>query len=99
MAASIFQFVKVANSLGTTLGTISAEHELEDSNPLRRLGPDTRSEQNNGAVDESEALRADSQVQLLRLRVKHREIIIFPDQRYLSCVVQRVGKQSGADGR
>ncbi len=30
LAASIFQFVQIAASLGSTLSTISAEHEAED---------------------------------------------------------------------
>ncbi|ETN40357.1 uncharacterized protein HMPREF1541_04634 [Cyphellophora europaea CBS 101466] len=98
LAASIFQFMKAAGTLGTTLTAVSAGQDGEDSNTLRRpesgRAPDT-----DGTTEESEARRIDSQVQLLRLRVKHREIIIFPDPHYLCCVVQRIGKQAGSDHR
>lgn len=37
-------------------------------------------------------LAADQDVQLLRMRTRKQEIIIFPDQNYLCCVIQNIGK-------
>lgn len=38
------------------------------------------------------------EVQLLRMRTKRQEIIIFPDTKFLCCVVQAVGKLGQANG-
>ena len=90
LAASIFQFVQIAGSLGYTLSAVSVDQEAEDF-ASRRSDPN----QQEADADGSTAGPGDeSQVQLLRLRVKYREIIVFPDPQYLCCVVQRVGKKS-----
>ena len=99
LAAAIYQFMKAAGSLGSTLTTVAAEQDSEDASSLRRAEALSRETDTDAPAEEAEARRGDSQVQLLRLRVKHREIIIFPDPQYLCCVVQRVGKQPGAEGR
>lgn len=97
LANSVFQFVKSAVSLGTTLCTVAAETE-EGGNSLRppQHGDKFGTEATKAAADESEDLREEAQVQLMRLRIKSREIIVFPDPQYLCCVVQKVGKQSSA---
>ena len=74
LAASIFQFVQIAGSLGSTLSSVSAEQEAEDFTSRR-----SDSNQKPADADENNTMPADeSQIQLLRLRVKHREIIVFP---------------------
>jgi hypothetical protein len=40
----------------------------------------------------------ESEVQLLRMRTKTQEIIIFPDTKFLCCVVQAIGKLEHANG-
>lgn len=99
LAASIFQFMKAAGSLGGTLTTIAAEQDSDEGSSLRRTEALSRGADPDVPAEEAEARRGESQVQLLRLRVKHREIIIFPDPQYLCCVVQRVGKQLAGEGR
>ena len=95
LATSIFHFVQIADSLGMTLSTIAAEQESDDFTPQRG-----ELEQITSDAGEDGAVHTDSsQIQLLRLRIKHREIIIFPDPRYLCCVVQRQGRQAGINTR
>ena len=76
--------------------------EGEDGTSFRRsqqgdkVGLDT----SKTGSEESEHIRDESRVQLMRLRIKSREIIIFPDPQYLCCVVQRIGRQgTGVDTR
>jgi hypothetical protein len=89
LASSIFQFMKIAGSVGDTLCAVSMEQEAEDFS-LRRSDQDQK-----GSAYGTHAVPIDeSQIQLLRLRIKHREVIIFPDPRYICCVVQRTGRQS-----
>lgn len=98
LAASIFQFVNAAAGLGTTL-LFTSNSELFG----RQFTP-------NGTADlpvqvktderDDYTQQDDQEVQLLRLRTRHQEVIIFPDPRYLCCVVQKIGKQgSGLDTR
>jgi hypothetical protein len=98
LAAAIFQFMKVAESLGSTLTSVSKEENLDDS-AGRRNDTGSRTQDRIGAAEDGDSRRHDSQVQLLRLRIRQREIIIFPDVRYLACVVQRIGKQPGTETR
>jgi hypothetical protein len=94
LAGSIFQFVQSASLLGTSLCTVSVDND-EDASTFRRVdpgesvAPEQRTKPDNG----SRELQDESQIHLLRLRIKSREIIIFPDPLYLCCVVQRVGLQ------
>lgn len=102
LASSIFQFVKTATSLGTTLCSVASQSEKDDGASLLRSqqGGNLGTDSSTIALDDSEDLRDESQVQLMRLRIKSREIIIFPDLQYLCCVVQRIGKQgTGVNGR
>lgn len=99
LAASIFHFMKAASALGMTLTTVVEEQHIEDGNSLRSSETAVNGGDMDGNTEEGEMRRGESQVQLLRLRIKHREIIIFPDPRYLCCVVQRVGKQAGGSSR
>jgi hypothetical protein len=91
LAGSIFQFVQSASLLGTALCTVAAGNN-EDESSFRRTHPGEGAipDQKKRSDDGSKELRDESQVHLLRLRIKSREIIIFPDPHYLCCVVQRV---------
>jgi hypothetical protein len=40
----------------------------------------------------------ENEVQLLRMRTRTQEIIIFPDTKFLCCVVQAIGKLEHANG-
>lgn len=104
LASSIFQFVTYANVLGAALGSTSrnATGPGPEGNPAGSSygnGPDAFKQEAN-AEDETERGVSEDEVQLLRLRTKNQEIIIFPDPNYLCCVVQRVGKAgTGHDRR
>ena len=89
LATSIFQFVQAADALGSTLDSVSAE-QGSDEYTTHRNDDVSKDSANKDAT----AVSDEAHVQLLRLRVKHYEIIIFPDPRYLCCVVQRVGRLS-----
>ena len=39
-----------------------------------------------------------NEVQLLRMRTKRQEIIIYPDTKFLCCVIQTVGKSGQSNG-
>jgi hypothetical protein len=88
--------MKAAGSLGASLTTVADEQNLDDASQLRRADATATDAE---TAEEVDARRADSQVQLLRLRIKQREIIIFPDPQYLCCVVQRVAKQRSGTSR
>ncbi|KAK4945154.1 hypothetical protein LTR10_015580 [Elasticomyces elasticus] len=90
LASSIFQFVNNASSLATTLGTTSRQLSGAQSSSFASGESDNR----DGATNEDEAdiKTSEDEVQLLRLRTKHQEIIVFPDPNYICCVVQRMGK-------
>lgn len=90
LAAAVFQFVRAAAAMGSTLGDLSTEKDIEDSGAARTAT--SKAANVNGSNDESSTIKEDSQIQLLRLRIKHREIIIFPDPQYLCCVVQKIGR-------
>lgn len=101
LAASVFQFVNSASSLGQTLGNTSRNVSGVDAS-LTTAGYSTAANRSKSeAVDEESDLRdSEDEVQLLRLRIKHQEIIIFPDANYICCVVQRAGKAGNAtEGR
>ena len=96
LAASIFQFVNQAASLGVTLGSISRDADLSAAASYRDSSA-SRQEQENA---EEESLRTkEDEIQLLRLRIKFQEIIVFPDPNYICCVVQRVGKAGSNQDR
>ncbi|EXJ86514.1 hypothetical protein A1O3_03465 [Capronia epimyces CBS 606.96] len=94
LASSIFQFVTNADALGVTLGTVS-RGTTGSEGPHGGSGHSddtTGSKQDAGNEEESDQTRGEDDVQLLRLRIKHQEIIIFPDPNYICCVIQRTGK-------
>lgn len=101
LAASIFQFVNHATGLCEILGTTSRGATLaNDTFAAGVSGGATKTSRNEKNSDEdAEAGAGDDEVQLLRLRMKHQEIIMFPDSNYICCVVQRVGRAATANGK
>ena len=99
LAASVYKFVKSAESMGTSLSGLSEERDMDGNRTSYDVGGGIGKdvEGASGTSKESTSGNEDSQIQLLRLRIKRREVIIFPDPQYLCCVVQRIGKS--ADGR
>ena len=57
----------------------------------------------NGTTDGDAEGDAEDDVQLLRMRTKNYEIVIFPDRKFLCCVIQDITKglqgQNNSGGR
>ncbi|KIX10403.1 uncharacterized protein Z518_01485 [Rhinocladiella mackenziei CBS 650.93] len=98
LASSIFQFVTNASMLGFTLGSTSRSASGPDGSSSYG-DPTTFSKQEPNAEEESDQKVGEDEIQLLRLRTRHQEIIIFPDPNYICCVVQRVGKAGNIPDR
>ncbi|KAK5061373.1 hypothetical protein LTR84_007915 [Exophiala bonariae] len=94
LAASIFQFVNNATSLGLTLGSVSRNSGMTGAASYR----DSSTSRQEASVEEEHPRSKDDEVQLLRLRTKYQEIIVFPDPNYICCVVQKVGKAGSNPG-
>ncbi|KIW17284.1 hypothetical protein PV08_04475 [Exophiala spinifera] len=93
LAASVFQFVTSASFLGQTLGSTSRHVSgVEASLSAAGYSAAAQSPKSEVVDEESDIRDSEDEVQLLRLRIKHKEIIIFPDANYICCVVQRAGK-------
>ncbi len=100
LAAAIFQFATNASALGVTLGTASRGAAGSDGvSAGTSYGDGSVSRHDSNVEEESDSRSNDDEVQLLRMRTKHQEIIIFPDPNYICCVVQRVGKGGNASER
>jgi hypothetical protein len=99
LASAIFQFVSASNSLSSKMEILSAQksdrlditslsNERKNMTSQHHVGKDAHTHDSTGGSD----------VQLLRMRTKRQEIIIFPDTKFLCCVVQAVGKLGQANG-
>ncbi|ETI23297.1 hypothetical protein G647_05097 [Cladophialophora carrionii CBS 160.54] len=101
LASSIFQFVNNANVLGKTLGATSRGGPRTNGTfTASAYGEGTDSANNERSSEEdAESGPSEDEVQLLRLRTKHQEIIIFPDPNYICCVVQKMSKAGNAPNR
>jgi hypothetical protein len=98
LAASVFQFMTAAGSLGSTLAAVSAG-QGRGSGSFQQERGSNKSQPGDDEPPDANPESADAQVQLLRVRIKHKEVIIFPDPQYICCVVQRVGKQAATESR
>jgi len=87
LASSIYAFVAAAAVLGESLRSIDTENSPFPGRP----GAAERDQAGN-ARDSDSNRQAEDDVQLLRLRLKKQEVIIFPDPNYLCCVVQDLEK-------
>lgn len=90
LAESIYTFVASAAALAESLGKIDipgdASTTLTDSGRGRQGKDDS--------ISSATTSQADDDVQLLRLRLRKQEVIIFPDVKYLCCVVQDIEKSA-----
>ncbi|KAK5458167.1 hypothetical protein LTS15_004246 [Exophiala xenobiotica] len=99
LAATIFHFVNSATSLGLTLGSTSRSAASSEGTVTAGGYSSTAvASKRDGTEEESDSRSSEDEVQLLRLRTKHQEIIIFPDSNYICCVVQRAGKAGNTVG-
>jgi len=87
LASSIYGFVAAATVLGDSVRSVDNESSMFSGRPGA-----AEDDQAGGATMEDQKAQARDDVQLLRLRLKKQEIIIFPDSRYLCCVVQDLDK-------
>ena len=100
LASSIFHFVNNAAALGVTLGAVSRYAAGQDGVPSGPSYINTKPLKHDLANDEEpDSGPGEDDLQLLRLRTKHQEIIVFPDPNYICCVVQRVGKAGNPSER
>lgn len=86
LASSIFGFVAAATALGESVCSI----EQGNQSLTGRASAEKESQDTKPGI--SSQSQPDGDVQLLRLRLKKQEIIIFPDPNYLCCVVQDLEK-------
>lgn len=88
LAESIYAFVSSAEALAESLEKLDV---LAYASKIRsdsgRAG--LHKEDHNALNPKSQV---DGEIQLLRLRLKKQEVIIFPDPQYLCCVVQDLDK-------
>lgn len=95
LALAVFGFVHSATLLGHAIGR---SHNHQDSQVAPRANVfDSVQTQSGGyqrQLGEEESTSKEDQVQLLRMRTKRQEVIIYPDTKYLCCVVQAAGKQT-----
>lgn len=86
LASKIFDYVRVAAQLGETISSVEQPETISRS---------TQDAQANGQREKPGSQvedAVDAEVQLLRLRLKRQEVIIFPDPKYICCVVQTLEK-------
>lgn len=88
LAESIYTFVASAVALAESLGKIDTQGDA--STALTESGRGRQGKDDSVPPDTTS--QADDDVQLLRLRLKKQEVIIFPDLKYLCCVVQDMEK-------
>jgi hypothetical protein len=85
LASDIFQFMTAASSLSSSLHST-----LTTKKPGYANGTGYRQPQDNKSKENTDQSVNPEEVQLLRVRTKKHEIIIFPDSNFLCCVVQNM---------
>jgi len=97
VAACILDFVSAGSSLSSRVESLHAS-----TSARREIGALRDAEKVDSLVSLSGGDRGsgveESDIQLLRMRTKTQEVIIFPDAKYLCCVVQTIGSQFQAGG-
>lgn len=86
LASNIHMFVLSATALSASVSSVDRQ---------ARMSP--RRNEEDKEADEGRHLSntAEADIQLLRLRLKRQEVIIFPDTKYLCCVIQDLEKSAG----
>lgn len=89
LASDIFHFVTAASALSSSLQSTTISKESDESYK-NDIGYQQLQEETLTAKVERES--GSSGVQLLRMRSKKHEIVIFPDPNFLCCVVQNMDR-------
>jgi hypothetical protein len=88
LASSIYTFVAASVGLAKSMSLPDTSNELYNGQ-----NEDNQAQSTGDLRDVSHGT-AEEDIQLLRMRTRKQEIIIFPDPRYLCCVVQNIGKSA-----
>lgn len=88
LASDIFLFVSAASFLASSLQTTTA------SKASYKNGISYRQSKEEMAAANGKLELDSGEVQLLRMRSKKHEIVIFPDPNFLCCVIQNVERQA-----
>lgn len=88
LAASIHEFVVVSSKLAGNIAHLGTRNINTGTESLSFANNDDREPKAQSAVPQR-----DEDVQLLRMRTKRHEIIIYPDPNYLCCVVQNTSSK------
>jgi hypothetical protein len=99
LASAIFEFVLASNSLSSKMELLSVQNSGRlDITSLSNEENNERSRHHvEKDVDTHEKVGG-NEVQLIRMRTKRQEIIIYPDTKFLCCVIQAVGKFGHSNG-
>lgn len=85
LASTIYEFVGASSKLAACVQEASILPDATGSDAHR-----------SGAEGNENSAGTENDVQLLRMRTRKQEIIIYPDQNYLCCVIQNLpGSASG----
>jgi len=89
LASAIFRFVAEAGSLQSAMDKVTSPSPTSMRVTLSlasdNYGPATPEPKNDQPVEEYGGI---DEVQLLRLRTRKQEIIVYPDKHFLCCVIQ-----------
>lgn len=91
LALEIFKFVSAASSLAASLQSTAASNGSTASYENGIGYSQSQDETGSGKADQE---AHPDEVQLLRMRSKKYEVVIFPDPNFLCCVVQNMERQS-----
>ena len=92
LAAAILSYVTAASALGSVmLSTVTIKHQGNGARDAMTQQTKVTADGTAETGDHDTGGTGD-ELQLLRMRTKRQEIIIYPDSKYLCCVVQSVAK-------
>jgi hypothetical protein len=99
LASAIFEFVSASTSLSSKMELLSMQNSGRlDIASLSHEDNNGRSKAHVGKDTDTYDKAGGNEVQLIRMRTKRQEIIIYPDTKFLCCVIQAVGKFGQSDG-
>jgi len=93
VASAIFHFVSASNALSSKMEILSIQQARRlDITSLATEATAAASKQSVDNESDTHDKSGLNEVQLLRMRTKRQEIIIYPDTKFLCCVIHSVGK-------
>ena len=99
LASAIFEFVSASNTLSSKMELLSVQNSGRlDITSLSNEESNARSKHHVGKDVDTHDKAGGNEVQLIRMRTKRQEIIIYPDAKFLCCVIQAVGKFGQSNG-